>query len=127
MEKSVRGEGGAQTGTEGMNKAGNQGGEALEKVSQGNCGCPIPGSIQGQPGMVEAVLAHGARFSLKFLPVQTILGLSELVRAGWVMENEIEGDGSSHKSQNPAPSGCPRFADCVLGQLGGRVEGTRFS
>mgnify|MGYP001855533296 CR=1 FL=1 len=25
-------------------------GEALEQVAQGGCGCPIPGSIQGQTG-----------------------------------------------------------------------------
>ena len=41
-------------------------GEALEQVSQRSCGCPIPGSVQGQagwgfeqPGLVEVVLAHG--------------------------------------------------------------------
>lgn len=33
---------------------------------------------------------------------QTILGFSELVRAGWMMENGIEGDGNSHKSQAQA-------------------------
>ena len=27
-----------------------QGGEALEQVAQGGCGCPIPGGIQGQAG-----------------------------------------------------------------------------
>jgi len=31
-----------------------QGGEALEQVAKGGCGCPIPGGIQGfgQPGLV---------------------------------------------------------------------------
>ena len=27
-----------------------QGGDALEQVAQGGCGCPIPGDIQGQAG-----------------------------------------------------------------------------
>ena len=27
-----------------------EGGDALEQVAQGGCGCPIPGGIQGQPG-----------------------------------------------------------------------------
>ena len=40
--------------------------EALEQVAQRGCGCPIPGSVQGQvgwgfeqPGLVEGVPAHG--------------------------------------------------------------------
>ena len=43
-----------------------QGGEALERVVQGGCGCPIPGGIQGQagcgsgqPGLVVGDPAHG--------------------------------------------------------------------
>ena len=43
-----------------------EGGEALEQVSQRGCGCPLPGSVQGQvgwgfeqPGLVEGVPAHG--------------------------------------------------------------------
>ena len=27
-----------------------EGGDALEQVAQGGCGCPTPGSIQGQAG-----------------------------------------------------------------------------
>ena len=27
-----------------------EGGDALEQVAQGGCGCPIPGGIQGQAG-----------------------------------------------------------------------------
>ena len=27
-----------------------EGGDTLEQVAQGGCGCPIPGSIQGQVG-----------------------------------------------------------------------------
>ena len=27
-----------------------EGGDALEEVAQGGCGCPIPGGIQGQAG-----------------------------------------------------------------------------
>jgi len=41
-------------------------GEVLEQVSQRSCGCPLPGSVQGQvgwgfehPGLVEGVPAHG--------------------------------------------------------------------
>ncbi|GAB0186321.1 hypothetical protein GRJ2_001097400 [Grus japonensis] len=41
-------------------------GEVLEQVAQKGCGCPIPGSVQGQvgwgfgqPGLVEGVSAHG--------------------------------------------------------------------
>ena len=63
------------------NKAG---GEALAQVAQRSCGCPLPGSVQGQlgwgfeqPGLVEGVPAHGrgvgTRWSLKYLPTLTIL------------------------------------------------------
>ena len=38
----------------------------LEQVAQRSCGCPLPGSVQGQvgrgfeqPGLVEGVPAHG--------------------------------------------------------------------
>jgi len=41
-------------------------GEALERVAQRSCGCPLRGSVQGQvgrgfkqPGLVEDVPAHG--------------------------------------------------------------------
>jgi len=40
--------------------------EALEQVAQRSCGCPLPGSVQGQvgwgfeqPGLVQGVPAHG--------------------------------------------------------------------
>jgi len=43
-----------------------EGGETLAQVAQRSCGCPLPGSVQGQvgwsseqPGLVEAVPAHG--------------------------------------------------------------------
>ena len=43
-----------------------EGGETPEQVAQRSCGCPIPGSVQGQvgwgfeePGLVEGVPAHG--------------------------------------------------------------------
>jgi len=42
---------------------------ALEQVSRRSCGCPLPGSVQGQvgcgfeqPGLVEGVPAHGRGF-----------------------------------------------------------------
>lgn len=47
-----------------------EGGEALEQFAQGSCGCPAPGSVQGQagvapqdgplrkPGLVKVVSAH---------------------------------------------------------------------
>lgn len=42
-----------------------RGGDALEQVAQGGCGCPIPGGIQGQagcgsgqPGLVVGNPAH---------------------------------------------------------------------
>jgi len=42
-----------------------EGGDALERVAQGGCGCPIPGGIQGQagcgsgqPGLVVGDPAH---------------------------------------------------------------------
>jgi len=42
-----------------------EGGEALAQVSQRSCGCPLPGSVQGQvgqgsehPALVEGVPAH---------------------------------------------------------------------
>jgi len=43
-----------------------EGGETLAQVAQRSCGCPLPGSVQGQvgwssehPGLVEGVPAHG--------------------------------------------------------------------
>jgi len=43
-----------------------EGGEALAQTAQRSCGCPLPGSVQGQagqgfdqPGLVEGVPAHG--------------------------------------------------------------------
>jgi len=43
-----------------------EGGETLAQVAQRSCGCPLPGSVQGQvgwsseqPGLVEDVPAHG--------------------------------------------------------------------
>jgi len=43
-----------------------EGGETLEQVAQRSCGCPLPGSVQGQvgwsseqSGLVEDVPAHG--------------------------------------------------------------------
>ena len=43
-----------------------EGGEALAQVAQRSCGCPLPGSAQGQagwsseqPDLVEGVPAHG--------------------------------------------------------------------
>jgi len=42
------------------------GDEALAQVTQRSCGCPLPGSVQGQvgwgseqPGLVDGVPAHG--------------------------------------------------------------------
>jgi len=57
---------------------------ALAQVAQRNCGCPLPGSVQGQvgwgceqPGLVEDVPVHGrgivTRWSLRSLPNPTIL------------------------------------------------------
>ena len=55
-----------------------EGGEALAQVAQRSCGCPIPGSVQGQvgrgleqPGLVEGVPAHGRGLELAELPIQT--------------------------------------------------------
>ena len=59
-------------------------GETLAQVSQSSCGCPLPGSVQGQvgrgfgqPGLVEGVPAHGrgvgTGWSLRSLPTQTFL------------------------------------------------------
>jgi len=43
-----------------------EGCEALAQVAQRSCGCPVPGSVEGQvgrefkkPGLVESVPAHG--------------------------------------------------------------------
>ena len=43
-----------------------RGGETVEQFAQRSCGCPLPGSVQGQvgrgfeqPGLVEGVPAHG--------------------------------------------------------------------
>jgi len=44
-----------------------EGGEALAQVAQRSCGCPLPGSVQGQagwgfeqPGLVEGVPNYGS-------------------------------------------------------------------
>ena len=44
----------------------NEGGETLAQAAQRSCGCPLPGSAQGQVGrdweqrgLVEGVTAHG--------------------------------------------------------------------
>jgi len=46
-------------------------GETLEQDAQSNCGCPLPGRVQGQagrgseqPGLVEGVPAHGGGVGL---------------------------------------------------------------
>ena len=48
-----------------------EGDEALEQVAQRGCGCPLPGSVQGQvgwgfeqPGLVEGVSALAAGLEL---------------------------------------------------------------
>ena len=48
-----------------------EGGDALEQVAQGGCGCPIPGGIQGQagcgsgqPGLVVGDPAHSRGLKL---------------------------------------------------------------
>ena len=45
-----------------------EGGDTLEQVAPGGCGCPVPGGIQdqagcgsGQPGLVVGNPAHGSR------------------------------------------------------------------
>jgi len=59
-------------------------GEALEQVAKSICGCPLPGSVQGQVGWgfeqlgpVEGVPANGrgvrTRRSLRSLPTQTVV------------------------------------------------------
>ena len=60
------------------------GGDALEQVAQGGCGCPIPGGIQGQagcgseqPGLVVGDPAHSRGVetgsSLRSFSTQAIL------------------------------------------------------
>jgi len=48
-----------------------EGGKALDEVAQRSCGCPLPGSVQGQvgsgseePGLVEGVPAYGRELEL---------------------------------------------------------------
>ena len=61
-----------------------EGGDMLEQVAQGGCGCPIPGGIQGQagcgsgqPDLVVGDPAHGrgveTRWSLWSFSIQAIL------------------------------------------------------
>ena len=65
-----------------------EGGDALEQVAQGGCGCPIPGGIQGQagcdsgqPGLEVGNPAHSrgveTRWSLWSFSIQTILWLCD--------------------------------------------------
>ena len=49
-----------------------KGGDTLEQVAQGGCGCPIPGGIQGQagcgsgqPGLVVGNPAHSRGLELR--------------------------------------------------------------
>jgi len=49
-----------------------EGAEALEQIAQRNCGCPLPGSVQGQvgwgfeePGCLDGVPAHGRTFGTR--------------------------------------------------------------
>ena len=49
-----------------------EGGDALEQVAQGGCGCPIPGGIQGQagcgsgqPGLVAGDPAHSREVGIQ--------------------------------------------------------------
>ncbi|CAM9222639.1 unnamed protein product, partial [Bubo scandiacus] len=49
-----------------------EGGETLAQVAQRSCGCPLPGSVQGQVGrgfdqcdLVEGVPAHGRGIEAK--------------------------------------------------------------
>jgi len=49
-----------------------EGGKALAQVAQRSCGCPLPGSVQGQvgwgleqPGLVEGVPANGRRLGTR--------------------------------------------------------------
>ena len=61
-----------------------EGGDALEQVAQGGCGCPIPGGIQGQagcgsgqPGLLVGDPAHSrgveTRWSLWSFSMQAIV------------------------------------------------------
>ena len=67
-----------------------EGGEALDQVAQRSCGCPLPGSVQGQagwgfeqPGLVEGVPAHGrggwTKWSTRSRPTQIIWWVNEIV------------------------------------------------
>jgi len=49
-------------------------GETLAQVAQRSCGCPLPGSVQGQagwssehPALVEGVPAHGRGVGTRYL------------------------------------------------------------
>ena len=68
----------------GLGKSLLRGWRGLTQVAQRSCGCPLPGSLQGQvgwgfekPGLVEGVPAHGrrlgTRWSIRSLPTQSIL------------------------------------------------------
>ena len=67
-----------------------EGGDALEQVAQGGCGCPIPGGIQdqagcgsGQPGLVVGDPAHSrgveTQWSLWLFSAQAILWLYDII------------------------------------------------
>ena len=82
-----------------------KGGETLAQVAQRSCGCPIPGSVQGQvgqgllPGLMEGVPAHGRGvgtwWSLRSLWTQTILWFydASLQRfTMWILAQNSAGD-----------------------------------
>lgn len=88
LGQPMRGEGGAETGTEGLNKAGMGG---WGKISQRIGGCPIPGSV----GWWKVSPPMEWDFPEFSKPRWDCLTWG---RDGW--ENGHEGVGNSHKSQN---------------------------
>jgi len=40
-----------------------EGGDALEQVAQGGCGCPIPGGIEGQAWLATLHIAGGLKLN----------------------------------------------------------------
>ena len=70
----------------------------VPQTAQRSCGCPLPGSVQGQagqgfdqPGLVEGVPAHGrgggTGWSIRSLPAQTIIWFYDLQLA-WTLNND---------------------------------------
>uniref|UniRef100_A0A8C5NKV0 Myosin light chain 9 n=1 Tax=Junco hyemalis TaxID=40217 RepID=A0A8C5NKV0_JUNHY len=82
----------------------------LAQVSQSSCGCPTPGSVQGQagqglehPGIGKVLAGGGMRWALTSSPTQTILGFDESVKLQNCLGSREPRGAQPGQGQGPAP------------------------